>query len=156
MRPYGESGLIKKMLVGVLVLALTLIGYRVLLVGDVNAQVAAELHANPQGDRAQKSMLVTLADGREYPVNFLQKDNTLYVGIDGLWWREFSGDGQLVSLLLKGRSLEGQAKVVLDDRELRNRIFAELRPKWPKWLPAWLNGKLVVIELHSAEVPTSS
>ena len=96
MRPYGESGLIKKMLVGVLVLALTLIGYRVLLVGDVNAQVAAELHANPQGGRAQKSMLVTLADGREYPVNFLQKDNTLYVGIDGLWWREFSGDGQLV------------------------------------------------------------
>ena len=156
MRPYGESGLIKKMLIGVLVLALTLIGYRVLLVGDVNAQVAAELRANPQGDRAQKSMLVTLADGREYPVNFLQKDNTLYVGIDGLWWREFSGDGQLVSLLLKGRSLEGQAKVVLDDRELRNRIFAELRPKWPKLLPAWLNGKLVVIELHSAEVPTSS
>ena len=65
MRPYGESGLIKKMLIGVLVLALTLIGYRVLLVGDVNAQVAAELRANPQGDRAQKSMLVTLADGRE-------------------------------------------------------------------------------------------
>lgn len=34
---------------------------------------------------------------------------------------------------------------MLDDPEYTAAVFARLRPKTPKWLPSWLNGKLVII-----------
>ena len=48
-------------------------------------------------------------------------------------------------MLIQNQRLLGHA--VLDDPQFVAEVFARLRPKVPGWLPAWLNGKLVVIEL---------
>ena len=92
-------------------------------------------------------MLLTLADGTMYPVNYLKEDPLVFMGIDGLWWREFRGDGAPVTMLIRGEVLSGHAKVVLDDQAYVDDIFARLRPTAPEWLPDWANGKLVVITL---------
>ena len=131
------------------VLLLILVSYRLATAEDTNARVSADIRTNPAGERAQRSMIVMLADGRQYPVNFLRKGPLVFMGIDGRWWREFLGDGQPVSLYLQGENLKGHARVILDDPEYTLRIFAELRPKWPAWLPRWINGKLVEIKLEA-------
>ena len=123
------------------------IGYRVATLDDRNAKVAEDIRNNPDGDRAKRSMLLTLADGTMYPVNYLKEDPLVFMGIDGLWWREFRGDGAPVTMLIRGEVLSGHAKVVLDDQAYVDDIFARLRPTAPEWLPDWANGKLVVITL---------
>ncbi len=123
------------------------IGYRVATLDDRNAKVAEDIRNNPDGDRAKRSMLLTLADGTMYPVNYLKEDPLVFMGIDGLWWREFRGDGAPVTMLIRGEELSGHAKVVLDDQAYVDDIFARLRPTAPAWLPDWANGKLVVITL---------
>ncbi len=125
------------------------IGYRALTVDDMNAKVAADIRANPQGERAARTMLLTLADGRMYPVNFLHEGDKVFMGIDGLWWREFLVVGQPFSLFIQGSEYRGHAVAVLDDPAYTADIFSRLRPTVPKWLPDWLNGKLVVISLES-------
>jgi hypothetical protein len=40
-----------------------------------NARDVAEIQANPQGERAARTMVITLADGRIYPVNYLREGN---------------------------------------------------------------------------------
>ena len=115
---------------------------------QVNAQVLEEIRTNPQGARAARSMIITLADGRIYPVNYLREDELVFMGIDGRWWRAFQGSGEPVEMLIRGQRLRGHAKVVLDDPEYDVDVFARLRPKVPSWLPLWLNGKLVVITLQ--------
>ena len=124
-----------------------LIGYRVATLDDRNAKVAEDIRNNPDGDRAKRSMLLTLADGTMYPVNYLKEDPLVFMGIDGLWWREFRGDGAPVTMLIRGEVLSGHAKVVLDDQAYVDDVFARLRPTAPEWLPDWANGKLVVITL---------
>ena len=114
-----------------------------------NALVIAEIQANPGGERAARSMVITLADGRVYPVNYLREGNLVFMGIDGRWWRAFRGDGQQVEMLIQGQLLIGSARVELDDQAYIDEVFARLRPKVPSWLPDWLNGKLVVITLDS-------
>ena len=52
-------------------------------------------------------------------------------------------------MLIQGERLSGRARVVLDDQAYVDEIFARLRLKAPNWLPAWLNGKLVVITLDA-------
>ena len=114
-----------------------------------NAWVITEIQTNPGGKLAARSMVITLADGRVYPVNYLREGNLVFMGIDGRWWRVFQGEGQQVEMLIQGQRLTGFAKVELDDRAYIDEVFARLRPKVPSWLPDWLNGKLVVITLDS-------
>ncbi|MEM7218723.1 MAG: hypothetical protein AAF515_10180 [Pseudomonadota bacterium] len=135
-----------------LVLSLTVIlaaaiGYWTATNDARNDRVAQELRTNPDGERARKSMLVTLQDGRVYPVNFLHEGDTVFMGIDGRWWRAFQGAGQPVDLFMRGKDYRGHARVVLDDPNYVDDVFARLRPSAPAWLPRWANGKLVVIEL---------
>ena len=139
----------KKTGVIVVILLLIAVSYRVVTAGDTNARVSEEIRTNPAGERAQRSMIVMLADGRQYPVNFLRKGQLVFMGIDGRWWRSFLGDGQPVSLYLQGEDLKGHARVILDDPEYTLRVFAELRPKWPAWLPTWINGRLVEVKLEA-------
>lgn len=116
-------------------------------VAVTNAKVIDEIKTNPQGARAARTMIVTLADGRVYPVNYLREGDRVFMAIDGVWWRAFQEDGQRVEMLIQNQRLRGHGKAVLDDPQFVAQVFARLRPKVPGWLPAWLNGKLVVIEL---------
>lgn len=135
----------KKIALVVAVVVLGLLVYAYIGRGDANARVAEEVRANPDGDRAQKVMLVTLTDGRMFPVNYLAEDGLVFMGIDGRWWREFTGDGARVELFIRGETLKGHARAELDDQAYIDDIFSRLRPTVPDWLPDWLNGKLVVI-----------
>ena len=112
-----------------------------------NPAVVEEITQNPQGDRAGIVMLLTISEGKTLPVNYLREGDTVFIGADGSWWREFQGDGAEVTLLIRGVRLQGRAKVVLDNPTYTHEVFARLRPSAPAWLPDWLNGKLIVIEL---------
>ena len=138
---------LKWTLIGLAVLVLLVLSYRVVRLEDVNQQVAQEIIANPDGERARRAMLLYLPDGRMYPVNYLREDNRVYMGIDGLWWREFRGDGAPVRMFIRGLEFSGHGRVVLDDPTYVEDVFSRLRPTVPEWLPDWLNGKLVVITL---------
>ena len=126
---------------------LVLFAYRGLTVDATNERVAEEIRSQPDGDRAKRSMLLYLQDGTMYPVNYLLEDNLVFMGIDGLWWREFRDDGAPVRMLIRGRQYTGHGRVVLDDQAYVDNVFSRLRPTVPPWLPNWLNGKLVVITL---------
>ena len=113
----------------------------------VNAAVAETLRLEPQSARAARTMLITLADEREFPVNYLRDGDLVFMGIDGRWWRAFQNAGQPVTMLIQGETLTGHARVILDDPALVEAVFARLRPTVPEWLPDALNGKLVAIRL---------
>ena len=132
------------------VLIVVFVGYRMATVDDSNAKVAQDIRNNPDGDRARRAMLIWLPDGTMYPVNYLLEDDLVFMGIDGLWWREFRGDGAPVKMLIRGKEYSGHAKAVLDDPAYIEDVFSRLRPTVPEWLPDWLNGKLVVITLDHA------
>ena len=70
--------------------------------------------------------------------------------MDGFWWRQFTGEGQPVEMFIRGERVNGHAKTVLDSPDYVSDIFKRLRPKVPAWLPSWLNGKLIVIEVSDA------
>ena len=127
-----------------------LVSYRLLTVGGVNERVAADIRANSDGALAAKTMLLTLADDRMYPVNFLHEGNYVFVGIDGRWWREFVDEPQPVQMFIQGETLAGQARTILDDPARKKDLFSRLRPTVPKWLPDALNAKLVEITLDPA------
>ena len=114
-------------------------------VSVVNERVIEEIKANPTGTLALKTMIVTLRDGRIFPVNYLVEDGRVYMGIDGLWWRSFQGEGRPVTLFIQGEQFEGHATVILDDPARVKDVFSRLRPTVPKWLPDSLNGKLVEV-----------
>ncbi len=137
----------KKIALGVAVVILALFVYAYYNRGETNARVANEIRTNPDGELAQKTMLVSLADGREFPVNYLVEDNLVFMGIDGRWWREFEGDGAPVDVFFRGTKHTGHARAELDDQAYIDDVFSRLRPTVPEWLPDWLNGKLVVITL---------
>lgn len=113
-----------------------------------NVRVMAELRENPESARAARTMIVTLNDGRELPVNYLREGEVVFMGIDGRWWREFRGTGAPVTMEIQGETLRGHGRVVLDDPAYVEDVFARLRPTAPDWLPAWLNGRLVVVQLE--------
>lgn len=138
---------LKWTLIGLAVLVLLALSYRAVRLDDANQRVAQEIIANPDGDRARRAMLLYLPDGRMYPVNYLREDNRVYMGIDGLWWREFRGEGAPVRMFIRGTEVSGHGRVVLDDPTYVEDVFSRLRPTVPEWLPDWLNGKLVVITL---------
>ncbi len=130
------------------ILAIVVVGYGFYQIQVANPNVAEELVRNPQGPRAQKVMMLTFPDGKSIPVNYLRVGDQVYVGADGPWWRSFRGQGAPVTLMIKGETLTGQAVVVLEDPAYTKDVFSRLRPSVPKWLPDWLNGKLVVITLN--------
>ena len=114
--------------------------------GDtVNTRVMNEIRSEPFGERARKTMIATLEDGRVYPVNYLREDGRVYMGIDGLWWRIFRGEGSRVQMEINDRIVTGTGVVILDDPARVDDIFSRLRPTVPEWLPRALNGKLVEI-----------
>jgi len=128
-----------------LTVALLTLGSLKFRVSVVNDRVIEEIKANPMGARAQRTMIVTLRDGRIFPVNYLVEDGRVYMGIDGLWWRAFQGEGSSVTLFIQGEQFEGHATVILDDPARVKDVFSRLRPTVPKWLPDQLNGKLVEV-----------
>ena len=132
------------------VLAIVIVGYGYYQTQVANPNVAEELVRDPQGPRAQKVMMLTFPDGKSIPVNYLREGDQVFVGADGPWWRSFRGEGAPVTLMIKGETLTGQAVAVLDDPAYTKDVFSRLRPTVPKWLPDWLNGKLVVITLDEA------
>lgn len=130
-------------------LGIVLAGGVALLVGGAlvyswwtNPRVIRELREDPEGKRAQKVMLLTLPSGKALPVNYLRDGATVYAAADFPWWRELRGEGGRASVLIRGETLHGQIRVVENDPELRESVFARLRPTAPRWI-----GTLVVIEL---------
>ncbi len=134
--------------IGVLILLVGFVGYSSLTRESRNAAVAEDIRTNPDGERARRAMLVTLDDGRMYPVNYIVEGEFVFMGIDGRWWRHFQNGGSEVSMLIRGKTYTGHARVILDDPDYTADVFSRLRPAAPEWLPDWLNGKLVEIRLE--------
>ncbi len=132
-------------------LVLGLLALRVLYGLIANPRVIEEITANPNGERAGIVMALTLPDGRTLPVNYRREDNHVYAGADGRWWRTLRDGNASVTVLIRGETLTGQARVVSDDPEFKADVFSRLRPTVPSWLPAWLDAHLVVIELEAPE-----
>ncbi len=130
-----------------LLLSILVMGYLFYARNVTNPAVMADIRNNPNGARAQRTMLITLPDGRELPVNYLQAGSEIFIGVDGRWWRDFVDPGARASIYIKGEIYQGHARAVLDKPAYTEQIFSRLRPTAPDWLPAWLNGKLVVITL---------
>lgn len=115
----------------------------------VNPAMMEEIRTNPTGEEAQEAMLLTF-EGKTLPVNYLKEGDTVFMGVDGRWWRSFTGDGAPVSMYIQGQTYNGHGVVVLDNPAYVADIFSRLRPTAPEWLPSWLNGKLVVITIHTS------
>ena len=140
---------IKRTVIGVGILIGLLGAYAVFFSLVINPAVENELRTNPAGEEAQEAMLLTV-NGKTRPVNYLKEGDTVYVGVDGRWWRSFQDDGAQVSMLIQGEVFKGHGVVVLDDQAYVDEVFSRLRPTAPEWLPDWLNGKLVVITIVSS------
>ena len=95
--------------------------------------------------RAQRVMLVTLPSGRRIPVNYFREDPFVYAAADGRWWKELVGAGFPVTLLVRGETLPGVARAVLDDPEYLERVFEKLRPNAIKGF-----GKLIEIRVDDS------
>jgi len=138
---------LKWTLISIGILSAALLAYNPLI---GNPRVVAELRGNPEGERAGIVMLLELPDGRTLPVNYWREGNQVFAGADGRWWRTLRKGNAPVSLMIRGETLTGKAKVVFDDPAYKRRMFDRLRPKVPKWLPEWLDAQLVVIDLDDA------
>ena len=138
------TAIIKWGVIFLIILALLFFSYVTFMVFVTNPKVADELRAQPNGERASKVMLLTFTDGKTIPVNYLEESGKVFVGADGPCWREFAG-GSTVTMLIRGNSITGRARTVLDNDIYIADVFSRLRPTVPTWLPAWLNGKLVEI-----------
>jgi hypothetical protein len=126
-------------------LALLVLGYWIFVVQIGNPRVVRELIENPNGERAGRVMLLTLPSGRRIPVNFYREDDMVYAGADGSWWKELVGDGFPVSVLVRGETLQGTARTVLDDPAYTKQIFEKLRPNAIEGF-----GRLVEIRIENA------
>jgi len=113
----------------------------------VNPMILNEIKNKSTSEIAKEALVLTLKSGKEIPVNYLREGNQVFVGADGPWWREFEDGPTPVKLVIKGETFTGSATVVLDDPEYTHEIFLRLRPTAPEWLPDWLKGKLIVINL---------
>jgi hypothetical protein len=110
-----------------------------------NPSIEQELIDDPQGERAQKVMLITLPSGRRIPVNYLREGDRVYAAADGRWWKELVGGGYTVRMLVRGERLVGTARAVVDDPAYTKEIFARLRPSA---VPGF--GTLIEIQLEAA------
>jgi hypothetical protein len=115
-------------LIAAAVLVLGIVGYFLFVVLIGNPWVERELIEHPDGERARRAMLLTLPSGRRIPVDYLREGDRVFVGADGRWWKELVGDGFPVTLLIRGETLQGSARAVLDDPAHTRDIFERLRP----------------------------
>ena len=110
------------------------------LAGCVNpTNDMAELRANPEGELAQKTMILTLPDGEAIPVNFIREGSKVYTGADGRWWRQLRGEGARVGLFIKGEELTGVGRAVEEDKEQARFILEKVRPGF-----AWLSPSVPI------------
>ena len=140
----------KWILIGALLLVVVVVSYAIFSNWIANPWVATELEASPEGERAQKVMLLTLPNGRTVPVNYLREGQIVYAGADGPWWRGLRRSGARVELLIRGERLVGHAVAIEDDPEQTRAVFERLRPTVPAWLPSWLDAVLVEIRIQGA------
>lgn len=115
-----------------------------------NARVVRDLRDNPNGERAQKVMLITLPSGKTIPVNYLRDGDFVYAGADFSWWRELRGDGGRVTVWIRGEELTGLGRAVESEPELRASVFERLRPTAPDWA-----GTLVEVRLDRGPADVS-
>ena len=134
-------------------LAVVAAGYVLYAMLLVNPRVISSLQSNPDSAQAARVLVLTLAGGKQIPVNYLEEDGVIYLGADGGWWRKFEDGGAPVTVLLRGAQRSGHATAITDDPARTADVFSRLRPTAPEWLPDWLNGKLIVIELTPADPP---
>jgi hypothetical protein len=134
-------------------LAVVAAGYVLYAMLLVNPRVISSLQSNPDSAQAARVLVLTLAGGKQIPVNYLEEDGVIYLGADGGWWRKFEDGGAPVTVLLRGAQRSGHATAITDDPARTADVFSRLRPTAPEWLPDWLNGKLIVIELVPADTP---
>jgi hypothetical protein len=112
-----------------------------------NPRIERELIEHPDGERAQKVMVLTLPSGRRLPVNYWRDGDTVYAAADGRWWKELVGEGFSVEVLVRGETHSGRARAVLDDPAYTKRVFASLRPNAVEGF-----GTLIEIQLEAAVV----
>lgn len=122
-------------------LAALVAGYWLYTEHVANPRVERELIDEPDGERARRVMLLTLPSGRRIPVNYLREGDRVYAGADGSWWDELVGDGAPVTLFVRGETLTGRARAVLDDPQRTAEVFARLRPDA-------LEGFGTLVEIH--------
>jgi hypothetical protein len=115
-------------LVIVALLALAVPCVHLYFVYVANPRNVRELIDDPDGERAQKVMLLTLPSGRRIPVNYLREGDRVYAGADGRWWKELADGEERVTVLIRGETLEGQGRAVVDDPDYTKQVFARLRP----------------------------
>jgi len=127
-------------------LVLLVAGYAVYTQQVANPRVVRELIENPDGERARRVMLLTLPDGYSIPVNYLREADRVYAGADGRWWKQLVGDGFPVTVLVRGETLRGRARAVVDDPARTQAIFKRLRPNAIEGF-----GTLVEIQLQDSE-----
>ena len=104
------------------------LGYGLYMVKFANPRVVRELIEDPLGERAQRVMLLTLPSGRRLPVNYFREDPFVFAAADGTWSKELVGAGFPVALLVRGETLTGTARAILDDPAYTARVFERLRP----------------------------
>jgi hypothetical protein len=112
----------------VLVLGILIASYAFYTIQVVNPRVERELIEDPDGERARRVMLLTLPSDRRIPVNYLREDERVYAAADGNWWKELVGPPVAVTLLIRGETLQGIARVVIDEPVYTKEIFERLRP----------------------------
>ena len=105
----------------VIVVASLFVGLRYYAEQIANPKVINEIINNPNGKRAALVTLIELPSGRSVPVNYLQEDNLVFIGVDGRWWREFESTPTPVQLLIKGVTLNGTAQRCAGRSELYKR-----------------------------------
>ncbi len=133
----------------IITIIVSVVGFAIYQKNIVNPAVARELRGQPDGLRAERVMLMTIDESYTIPVNYLLEDEVVYVGADGPWWREFTGEGVPVALLIKGKVYAGQARAIVEQPEFTADVFKRLRPRMPQWIPDMFNGVLVQIDLHA-------
>jgi hypothetical protein len=116
-----------------------------LYAAPANPLVVRGLIEHPEGKRAKRVMLLTLPSGRRIPVNYFREDPFVYAAADGRWWKELVGAGFPVTLLVRGETLPGVARAVLDDPAYVERVFEKLRPNAIKGF-----GKLIEIRIDGS------
>ncbi len=136
----------KIVLAVVAALILLATGYWLFVTRVGNPWVERELVEHPDGERARRVMLLTLPSGRRIPVNYWRDAKMVFAGADGSWWKEMADGPVTVTLLVRGETLRGTARAVLDDPEYTARIFEELRPNAIKGF-----GTLVEVRLEGVE-----
>ena len=94
-------------LIGILVLVFLYFYIATVFVG--NPRVMAELQSKPDGQLSDLVGILTLPGERKIPVNYLQEGEQVFLGADGLWWRDFRGDGAEVVVWIKGNKFRGRS-----------------------------------------------